>query len=135
MYRTDGRAGIIQRSIWRVCAPILFYQEKSKESLCEVLVINLLVIISYVADTVEQICRRTTRYGATGRYRSGIDPARLFRGSPSPLNLLHGAWNELPLTTDGNYVIPQLRPGTYTLTIEAQGFKSATTSELLLGVG
>jgi hypothetical protein len=38
-------------------------------------------------------------------------------------------------TAEGVYQIPQLRPSTYTVTIEATGFKSATTSDLVLGVG
>lgn len=36
---------------------------------------------------------------------------------------------------EGLYTIPQLRPGTYKIAVEASGFKSATLPDLLLGVG
>ncbi|HEX8187316.1 MAG TPA: carboxypeptidase regulatory-like domain-containing protein [Pyrinomonadaceae bacterium] len=37
-------------------------------------------------------------------------------------------------TEDGNYTVPSLLPGTYTVTVEAQGFKSAVTENLELHV-
>jgi hypothetical protein len=36
---------------------------------------------------------------------------------------------------EGIYVLQQLRPGAYKITVEATGFKSATISDLVLGVG
>ena len=37
-------------------------------------------------------------------------------------------------TEDGNYTVPSLLPGAYTVTVEAQGFKSSVTENLELHV-
>ncbi len=38
-------------------------------------------------------------------------------------------------TAEGIYQIPQLRPSTYTISVSATGFKTATLTDLVLGVG
>src|ERR1051326_5993901 len=50
-------------------------------------------------------------------------------------NVATGVPRSVNTTSTGNYVIPNLAPGTYDLKVEAKGFAAATSKGLKLNVG
>src|SRR4026207_1051213 len=94
---------------------------------------SALALFSFFLLVVTSAVAQTDRGSLTGRV---TDPngAGVANAKITATNLNTGETREVQTSDEGNYTIPELKPDPYKVTVEAQGFKTASAENIVVAV-